>query len=82
MGGNLALLRIVNIDAVMIEGRQGPDRAHHNGHGMGVAAEGAEEPIKLLVQHGVIGDGALEFDKLGRIGQFAVQQEVTNFEEA
>ena len=48
---------------------------------MGVTAEAAQEKLHLLVDHGVVRD---QFGKLGfaiRIGQIAVQQQVTGFHE-
>ena len=68
MGRNLALLRIVDVGAVMIKRRQGADRAGHDRHRVGVAAEAGEEAVELRVQHGVVGDGRLKFCEFGRVG--------------
>ena len=59
-----ALIRICDIRRVMIEGRERADDTHHDGHGMRIPAEAAEEVHHLLVQHGVIGDRLLEFPLL------------------
>jgi hypothetical protein len=49
---------------------------------VGVAAETLEEAVELGVQHGVPRDGGLELLALGRVRQFAVQQQVADFQEA
>ena len=55
-------------------------RADHR-HRVGVAAEAAEEVRHLLVQHGVVGDAALEVLELGGGRQLAVEQQVGDLEE-
>ena len=65
MAGDHALLRIVDVGGVVIEGRQRADRAAHDRHRMRVAAEAGEEPRHLLVHHGVARDGVAEVLELG-----------------
>ena len=74
MGRNLALFGVIDIDAIVIEGRQSPDRAGHDGHRVGVTAEPAKEPVELRMQHRVIGDDLLELGEFFRVRQFAVWQ--------
>ncbi len=71
----------MDVQAVVIEGRQGADGADHDRHGMGVAAEALEEAVELGVQHGVPRDALLELFVLGGVRQFAVQQQVADFQE-
>ena len=49
---------------------------------MGVATEAFEEAIELGMQHGVVRDGLFEFLELRRLGQFPMQQQVADLEEA
>jgi fatty acid-binding protein DegV len=56
----IALLRIVDVGRVVIEGRQRADHAAHDRHRVRVAAEAAEEAMNLLVHHGVAGDACVE----------------------
>ena len=71
----------MDVQAVVIEGRQGADGADHDRHGVGVAAEAFEEAIELSVQHRVPRDALLELFVLGRSRQFAVQQEIADLDE-
>jgi len=80
-GRNVALDRIMDVQAVVIEGRQGPDRADHDGHRVGVAAEALEEAVELGVQHGVGGDAAFEGLVFRGRGQLAVQEQVADLDE-
>ncbi len=81
MGRNLALFGIIDVDAVVIEGGQRADSAGHDGHRVGVGSEPAKEPIELRVQHGVVSDRALEIGERRCVGQFAVQEQITNLKE-
>ena len=76
----IALLRIIDVGEVVIEGGQCADRRHHHRHRMGVAAEALEEPGHLLVHHGVMDDALVEFLLLRLGRQFAVEQQVAGFE--
>ncbi len=77
---NFAVLRIVDVGAVMVEGRQGADQTGHDGHRMGVTAEAAHEKLHLLVHHGVVGHAPDEICFLVGVRQLAVQQQVASFE--
>jgi hypothetical protein len=51
--GDLAVLRIVDVERVVIESRQAATHADHHGHRMRVAPEPREEAHELLMHHGV-----------------------------
>ncbi|MCY1417601.1 hypothetical protein D9M71_331400 [compost metagenome] len=74
------MARIVDVQGVVVEGRQGADHAAHDGHRVGVAAEAVEEALQLLVNHGVVLDGVDELFLLRGVGQFALQQQVAGFQ--
>ena len=76
-----ALHRIGDVGGVVIERRQRADRAGHDRHRMRVAAEALEEAAHLLMHHGVARDAIVEVGLLRRRRQFAVEQQVTGFEE-
>lgn len=78
----IAMLLVVDVEGVVIESGQRADHAAHDGHGVGVAAEAAEEEGDLLVHHGVAGDQTFKFRILGLGGGLAVQQDVADFEVA
>ncbi len=82
VGRDLALLQVVDVEAVVVKGRQGADGAGHHRHRVGIAAETVEKAVELRVQHGVMGDGLFEFLELRGFRQFTVQQQVANLEEA
>ena len=79
-GRNIAVLRIVDVRAVVIEGRQGAHQAGQHGHGVGITTEAAQEELHLLVDHGVIGHEFVEGLLLRCIGQIAVEQQVAGVE--
>ena len=74
---NLAVLRIGDVQGVVVEGRQGADYAAHDGHGVRIATEAVEEVLQLLVNHGVVLDGVHELRFLLRVRQFTLEQQVT-----
>ena len=74
------MLRVIDVQGIVVEGREGADHAAHHGHRMGVAAEAVEEGLQLLVNHGVVLDGADELFLLRGGGQLAVQQQVAGFQ--
>ena len=80
-GGDLAVLRIVDVRAVVVEGRQSAHQAGQHSHGVRVTAEATQEELHLLVDHGVVGHAAGEVGLLGCVGQIAVQQQVAGFQE-
>ena len=55
------MVRIVDVQRVVVEGGEGADDATHNGHRVSIAAEAVEEVLQLLVNHGVVLDGVVEF---------------------
>ena len=76
-----ALVRVGDVGRVVIEGRQRADHAAHHRHRVRVAAEAGEEARHLLVHHGVARHAVVEIVLLRLGRQFAVQQQVADFEE-
>jgi hypothetical protein len=79
--GDAAILGVGEISRVVIEGRQRADHADHHRHRVRVAAEALIEPHQLLMHHGVLLDRGLELALLGLVRQFAVLQQIGDFEE-
>ncbi len=79
-GADLAVLFVVDVEGIVIEGGERTDHAAHDGHGVGIATEAAEEEGNLLVHHGVAGDQTFEFRVLRLGGRLAVQQDVADFQ--
>jgi hypothetical protein len=71
-------MRIVDVGAVVIEGRERADDAAHDRHRMRIAAEAPVEIGDLLVQHGVPRERVVEDLELVLGRQVAVQQQVAN----
>ena len=80
-GRDLAVLRVVDVERVVIEGRQRAHHAHHHRHRMRIAPETLVQARQLLVHHRVMGHHADEIGLLLRVRQFAVQQQVAHLEE-
>ena len=80
-GADFAVLRIIDVQAVVIEGRERADDAANDGHRMRVAAEAVVELAQLFMDHGVEHDAAVKIDGFLFGGQFTVQQQVGDFEE-
>ncbi len=78
--GNLAVVRVVDVQRIVVEGRKRADNATHDGHGVGVTTETIEEGLQLLVNHGVVLHGADELCLLFGGRQFPVQQEIAGFQ--
>ncbi len=76
---DLAMLRVIDVERVMVERGQCADHSAHDGHGVGIAAEAVEEGLQLLVNHGVVLDVADELGLLLGSRQFAVEQQVAGF---
>ena len=76
-----ALLRIVDVGGVVIEGGECADRRHHDGHRMGVAPKALEEPGHLLVHHGVVGHAIVKVLLLLCGRKLPVEQEIAGLEE-
>jgi hypothetical protein len=81
IAGDLAVLRVVDVGAVVIEGRQRADQAGHHRHRVRVAAEAAQEELHLLVDHRVVGHARDEVDLLLALGSSPLQQQVAGLEE-
>ena len=67
-----AVIRVRDVQAVVIEGGKRADHTTHDCHRVGITAEAAIERGELLVQHGVAGDRAAEVGQFGLARQFAV----------
>lgn len=80
--GDHPLLGIIDVRAVMIERRQRANGAHHDRHRVSIPTETLEKAVELLVQHRVVGDVFVELGEFRGLGQFAVQQQVADFQEA
>jgi len=74
------VLRVIDVQRVVIEGGQGTDHAAHDGHRVGIAAETVEEGLQLLMNHGVVLDGADELGLFFLARQFAIEQQVAGFQ--
>ena len=81
VGGDLALLGVGDVGAVMIERAQRSYHAHHHGHGVSVAPETTVKGKHLFIEHGVVGDDILETGLLNGVWQFAVEKQVAHLEE-
>ena len=80
--GDPAVVRIIDVQGVVIEGRQGADRGGHDGHGVGVAPETLEKPVELILCSMVCWrDVPFELGVLGRGRQFAVHQQIADLQE-
>ena len=66
------LVRIVEVEGVVVERRERADHPDHHRHRMRVATKAAEEEGELLVHHGVHGDVVLELAFLLGTRQLAV----------
>ena len=73
-GADAAVVRVRDVQAVVIEGRERADDAADDRHRMRIAPEAVVELAKLLVNHGVQQHAAFELGELGRVGQLPVQQ--------
>ena len=73
--------RIVDVERVVVEGRQRADHAHHRRHRMRVPPEPGVEVQNLLVQHRVLGHHADELVLFLLRRQLAIEQQEANLEE-
>ena len=69
------VFRIVVVQTVMVERRQGANHAAQHCHGVCGARKSPEELVDRFVDHGVIADGIDELVVFSLIRQFAVQQQ-------
>ncbi|MNV80723.1 hypothetical protein D3C71_1743450 [compost metagenome] len=74
------MLGIVDVRAVVVEGRKGAHQTGQHRHGVCVTTETAQEKLHLLVDHRVVGHELVEVRALRFIGQFTVEQEVAGVE--
>ena len=77
---DVAVLRIVDVGAVMVEGRQRANEPGHDRHRMGVPPETPQKKLHLLVHHRVVGDSLDEICLTGDVGQGAVQQQMASLQ--
>ena len=75
------MLRIVDVQRVVVERGEGTHYATHDCHRVAVTTETIEEGFQLVVNHGVVLDGAVELLLLFCGGQFALEQQITGFKE-
>src|ERR1700732_4263730 len=66
---------------IVIEGRERSHARHQHGHRMGVAAQAAQEPGHLLVNHRVPGGSVVEVLLLDGGRQLTIEQEIAGLEE-
>ncbi len=79
-GGDLTVARIIDIQRVVIEGRQRAGHAAQHRHRVRVATEAMEQTGDLLVDHSVTRDGGFELVKLGLSWLLTLQQDVAHFQ--
>ena len=80
-GSDFAVFRVVDIGAVMVEGRQSANQSGEHGHRVCVTAKTAQKELHLLVHHGVVGHGFGEVVLAFGVRQFTVQQQMAGFQE-
>jgi hypothetical protein len=80
--GEAALLGIVEVERVVVERRHRRDRRAQHCHRMRVVMEAVQKVLERLMHHRVMRDLVLERRKLRLAGQFAVDEQVSDFEEA
>ena len=74
------MLLVIDVQRVVVKGRQRSDDAAHDGHGMGFAAKALNKGAQLFMHHSVALDGGVELLALSVVRQFAVQQQVAQFQ--
>ena len=80
-GGQLDVVGVERVEAVLVEGRQRRDGRGEHRHRVRVAREPVEERLEVLVQQRVAADLVGEFVELGLAGQLAVDQQVADLQE-
>ena len=75
------MVRVVDVQGVVVESGEGANDATHDGHRVSIAAEAVEEVLQLLVNHGVVLDGVIELGFLFCAGEFALEQQKAGFQE-
>jgi len=79
--GELAVGRVIDVEVVVVEGRERSDRGGQHGHRVRVVVEALEEVLQRLVHHRVMRDLVLEGRVLVLLRQLAVEQQVGHFQE-
>ena len=79
-GGHVALLVVVDVLGVRVEGRQRAGGGEQHPHRVGVVAEALHELLDVLVDEGVVGDLEDPLVELLARGQLAVDQQVGDLE--
>ncbi len=79
--GKLAVVGVIDIQRLVIEGRQRGDRRGQHGHRVRVVMEALEKIPLRLVHHRVMRDVVFEAGELGLVRQLAVEQQVGHLEE-
>ena len=74
------MLGILDVRAVVIEGRHRTGHPAQHRHRMGIAAETPVKGGELLVDHGVIGDRPVEVFLLRSHRQLAIEEEVADLQ--
>jgi hypothetical protein len=75
-------LGVVDVERVLVVGRERVDRAGEHRHGVSVRRQCREEALEILVQEGVVADAIREVLVLGLGGELTVEEQVGDFEEA
>ena len=78
--GKLPVLRVADVEGVVIEGRERPHDADEHSHRVGVVLIPGDESPNSLVDHRVPSDRGVELGPLRLVGQLAVEQEVADLE--
>ncbi len=78
--GNAAVIRIADVQTVLVKRRQSTHHTHHHRHRVRIATETAEKPSELFVHHIVAQNGGFKLLFLLCIGQFAVEQQIAGFQ--
>ncbi len=74
------MVRVINVQGVVVESGEGTNYAAHDGHRVSITTETVEEALQLFMHHGVILHGADELGLFFGTGKFAVQQQVAGFQ--
>ena len=77
---DFTVCRVLDVGRVVIERRQGANHTTHDRHRMRVTAEATVEELQLLVNHGVVFNGADERFFLLSSRQLAEQKQVAHFQ--
>ena len=73
---DVSVLWVVDVGAVVVEGRQSTNQTGQDGHRVGVTTKTAQKELHLLVDHGVLVHQLVKVFALLTDGQFTVQEQV------